>query len=91
MNVVAVKSKNRITIPADLRKRMGQCESNVMEATLVQDGILLRHGDAEEDRASGRFSRARRLRQKTRAIRGGGDGGDHRGHKRMQKKAPRTR
>lgn len=45
MNVVAVKSKGRVTIPADLRKRMGLREGDVMEATLVEDGLLLRRGD----------------------------------------------
>lgn len=52
MNVVAVKSKGRVTIPADLRRRMGLREGDVMEATLVEDGILLRRGDAEERAAA---------------------------------------
>ena len=52
MNVVEVKSKGRVTIPADLRRRMGLREGDVMEATLVEDGILLRRGDAEERAAA---------------------------------------
>lgn len=58
MNVVALKSKGRVTIPADLRKQMGLREGDVMEATLVEDGLLLRRGDGAAARIRPIFARA---------------------------------
>ena len=42
MMLVTVKPKFQVTIPAKLRKRMRLKEGDVMEASLVEDGVLLR-------------------------------------------------
>ena len=42
MMLVTVKPKFQVTIPAKLRKRMRLKEGDVMEAILVEDGVLLR-------------------------------------------------
>ncbi len=42
MNLVTVKPKYQVTIPAKLRKSINLKEGDVMEAVQVQDGILLR-------------------------------------------------
>ena len=41
MPFVTVKPKFQVTIPARLRKDINLHESDVMEATIVEDGILL--------------------------------------------------
>ncbi|MDE0045247.1 MAG: AbrB/MazE/SpoVT family DNA-binding domain-containing protein [bacterium] len=45
MPLVTVKSKFQVTIPAGLRKDIDLREGDLMEATLVGDGILLRPKD----------------------------------------------
>ena len=42
MPLVTVKPKFQVTIPAKLRKGLGLHEGDLMEATLVGDGILFR-------------------------------------------------
>lgn len=42
MALVTVKPKFQVTIPAKLRKQIGLHEGDLMEATVVEDGILLR-------------------------------------------------
>lgn len=42
MALVTVKDKFQVTIPARLRERIGVRVGDLMEATLVEDGILLR-------------------------------------------------
>ncbi len=63
MPLVTVKPKFQVTIPAKLRKGLGLREDDVVEASVVADGILLRPKE-EVDRDAGtrwvgpRFSRA---------------------------------
>ena len=45
MPLVTVKPKFQVTIPAKLRKGLDLREGDLMEATLVEDGILLRPKD----------------------------------------------
>ena len=45
MPLVTVKPKYQVTIPAKLRKGLNLREGDVMEATVVGDGILLRLKD----------------------------------------------
>lgn len=42
MNLVTVKPKFQVTIPAKLRKGINLQEGDIMEATLVDDGILFK-------------------------------------------------
>jgi len=42
MNLVTVKPKFQVTIPAKLRQSINLQEGDIMEATRVHDGILLR-------------------------------------------------
>lgn len=42
MALIMVKDKFQVTLPAKLRKRMGVRVGDLMEATVVDDGILLR-------------------------------------------------
>lgn len=42
MSLVTVKPKFQVTIPAKLRKGLNLREGDLMEATVVDDGILLR-------------------------------------------------
>ena len=42
MPLVTVKPKFQVTIPAKLRKQIDLHEGDLMEATVVEDGILLR-------------------------------------------------
>lgn len=42
MPLVTVKPKFQVTIPAKLRKQIDLHEGDLMEATIVEDGILLR-------------------------------------------------
>ena len=42
MSLVTVKPKFQVTIPAKLRDRIDLHEGDLMEATIVEDGILLR-------------------------------------------------
>ena len=46
MALVTVKPKFQITIPAKLRRLIALREGDVMEATVVEDGILLRPREA---------------------------------------------
>lgn len=42
MSLITVKPKFQVTIPAKLRKGLDLREGDLMEATVVDDGILLR-------------------------------------------------
>ena len=42
MNIVTVKPKFRVTIPAKLRKSINLKEGDIMEAVRVDDGILFK-------------------------------------------------
>ncbi len=59
MSLVTVKPKFQVTIPAKLRRGMNLREGDVMEATVMGNGILLRPMEVV-DRASvaARFSAA---------------------------------
>jgi len=52
MPLVTVKSKFQVTIPARLRKGIDLHEGDVMEATIVGDGILLRPMDVVDRNAA---------------------------------------
>ena len=54
MPLVTVKPKYQVTIPAKLRKGLNLREGDVMEATVVGDGILLRLKDVVERGAADR-------------------------------------
>ena len=63
MPFVTVKPKFQVTIPAKLRRGIDLREGDIMEATLVGDGILFRpkevvDRDAAADRIAARFSAA---------------------------------
>lgn len=63
MPLVTVKPKFQVTIPARLRKGIGLHEGDVMEATIVGDGILLRPMDVVDrntaaDRIAATFAAA---------------------------------
>lgn len=63
MPLVTVKPKFQVTIPARLRKGINLHEGDVMEATIVGDGILLRPMDvvdrnAATDRIAAAFAAA---------------------------------
>ena len=49
MPLVTVKPKFQVTIPARLRKDINLHEGDVMEATIVEDGILLRPMDVVDE------------------------------------------
>ena len=64
MPFVTVKPKFQVTIPAKLRRRIDLREGDIMEATLVGDGILFRpkevvDRDAAADRIAAKFAAAR--------------------------------
>ena len=48
MPLITVKSRFQVTIPAKLRKGLDLREGDVMEATAVGDGILLRPRDSTD-------------------------------------------
>ena len=50
MPLVTVKPKFQVTIPAKLRKGIDLHEGDLMEATIVGDGILLRPKDVVDRR-----------------------------------------
>ena len=52
MPLVTVKPKFQVTIPARLRKGINLHEGDVMEATIVGDGILLRPMDVVDRNAA---------------------------------------
>ena len=61
MPFVTVKPKFQVTIPAKLRRGIGLHEGDIMEATLVGEGILLRPMDvvdrnAAADRVAANFA-----------------------------------
>ena len=63
MPLVTVKPKFQVTIPAKLRRGIGLHEGDIMEATLVGEGILLRPMDvvdrnAAADRVAANFAAA---------------------------------
>ena len=53
MPLVTVKAKFQVTIPAGLRKDIDLREGDLMEATLVGDGILLRPKDVVDRKRGG--------------------------------------
>ena len=55
MTLVTVKPKFQITIPAKLRRRIDLQEGDLMEATIVEDGILLRPKDVVARNAADRI------------------------------------
>ena len=66
MPLVTVKSKFQVTIPARLRKGIDLREGDIMEATLMGDGILFRpkqvvDRDAAADRIAATVSAGRPL------------------------------
>ena len=54
MPLVTVKPKFQVTIPAKLRKGLDLREGDVMEASVVADGILLRPKDVVDRNAEAR-------------------------------------
>ena len=56
MTLVTVKPKFQITIPAKLRRRIDLQEGDLMEATIVEDGILLRPKDVVARNAADRIA-----------------------------------
>ena len=52
MPLVTVKPKFQVTIPAKLRKGIDLHEGDLMEATIIGDGILLRPKDVVERNAA---------------------------------------
>ena len=63
MALVTVKPKFQVTIPAKLRKDIDLREGDIMEATLVSDGILFKPKDlvdrvAAADRNAAKFAEA---------------------------------
>jgi len=52
MALVTVKPKFQVTIPAKLRERIDLHEGDLMEATLVEGGILLRPKDVVDRNAA---------------------------------------
>ena len=63
MPFVTVKPKFQVTIPAKLRRGIGLHEGDIMEATIVGEGILFRPMDvvdrnAAADRIAANFSAA---------------------------------
>ena len=59
MPLVTVKSKFQVTIPARLRKGIDLREGDIMEATLVGDGILFRPKQVvDRDAAADRIAAA---------------------------------
>lgn len=62
--LVTVKPKFQVTIPAKLRRRVGLSEGDLMEVSIVEDGILLRPKEvvdrnAVADEIAEIFSRAK--------------------------------
>ena len=53
MTLVTVKPKFQITIPAKLRKGLDVREGDIMEATVVAEGILLRPKEVVDRAAAG--------------------------------------
>ena len=51
MTLVTVKPKFQVTIPAKMRKRIDLHEGDLMEASVVEDGILLRPKDVVDRNA----------------------------------------
>ena len=52
MSFVTVKPKFQVTIPAKLRRDIDLREGDIMEATLVGDGILFRPKDVVDRKAA---------------------------------------
>ena len=61
MPLVTVKSKFQVTIPARLRKGIDLREGDIMEATLMGDGILFRPKQVVDTRAGDRDAAADRI------------------------------
>ena len=51
MSLVTVKPKFQVTIPAKLRDRIGLHEGDLLEATIVEDGILLQPKEVVDHKA----------------------------------------
>ena len=52
MTLVTVKPKFQVTIPAKLRRQIDLQEGDLMEATVVENGILLRPKDVVDRNAT---------------------------------------
>ena len=52
MTLVMVKPKFQVTIPAKLRRQIDLQEGDLMEATIVEDGIFLRPKDIVDRNAA---------------------------------------
>ena len=75
MAFVTVKPKFQVTIPAKLRRGIDLREGDLMEATLVSDGILLKPKEvvdrvAAADRIAAKFAAAQPSSHGSRAVRG---------------------
>ena len=75
MAFVTVKPKFQVTIPAKLRKDIDLREGDIMEATLVGDGILFRPKEvvdrnAAANRIAAKFAEDSALVRGSRAFRG---------------------
>ena len=94
MSLVTVKPKFQVTIPAKLRKQIGLHEGDLMEATVVEDGILLRPKEvvdriAAADRiASILMHTAYALARGRRPFRGRGDARHPRRYSRSPQRTP---
>ena len=88
MPLVTVKSKFQVTIPARLRKGIDLREGDIMEATLMGDGILFRpkqvvDRDAAADRIAAAVSAETALARGRRTHRRRDHGRHHRRHRRF--------
>ena len=86
MPLVTVKSKFQVTIPARLRKGIDLREGDIMEATLVGDGILFRpkqvvDRDAAADRIAATIAATKSSSQDLGRLRGRDHAGQHRGYR----------
>ncbi|MGI9078721.1 MAG: AbrB/MazE/SpoVT family DNA-binding domain-containing protein [Gemmatimonadaceae bacterium] len=69
----SISSKGQVTVPAELRDRLGLVAGTTVQFELVPDGILLRKGGAREhpvDRVFGRLRLSRPVDQLLDAMRG---------------------
>ena len=86
MPLVTVKSKFQVTIPARLRKGIDLREGDIMEATLVGDGILFRPKQVVDRGRGSRPHRRHDCRDEAlvpgpRPLRGRDHAGQHRGYR----------
>lgn len=67
MPLITVKPKFQVTIPAKLRERINLHEGDIMEATIVEDGILLRPKEVVDRDAAAGIAEARKQLRKPKA------------------------